>query len=307
MLGYLCGYFRHYYPMEFATAYLNNAQNDEDVSTGMDVMRLYGIQQSNPKWGVSRGDFFFDKQNKVIYKGLSSVKYIGSSISDVLYNLSKEKHYTSFMDLLFDITAKTAVDSRQIDILIKIDFFSQFGNQRELFKMVDLFNLFKKGEAKQIKKELVDGTALEGSVKKYSVGTTKSGGVAKSYTLLDVRAILLDLERVVKEAHMDDLSDLVKVRNFYDAMGYIGYTSNKESDRRKLYVTDIYPLVRRADGIQFGYSVCTKSIGSGVEARFTVVNRVYDSDPINKGDIIYCKRFSRQGEYFRLEAYEQVI
>jgi len=81
------------------------------------------------------------------------------------------------MDLLKDLDEKTSINSRQLDILIKLDFFSDFGNQRELLRMVDLFfNIFKRGQAKQIKKTEVDGTPLEEIVKRYAVGVTKSGG-----------------------------------------------------------------------------------------------------------------------------------
>lgn len=90
-------------------------------------------------------------------------------------------------------------------------------------------------------------------------------------------------------------------------MGYIGYVSSKDGDRRKLYVTDVRPLHRKKDGKQFGYSVFTKSIGSGKESRFTVYNRVFDRDPINEGDIIYCRGFERDGQYFTLTSYSKVI
>jgi hypothetical protein len=89
-------------------------------------------------------------------------------------------------------------------------------------------------------------------------------------------------------------------------MGYVGYVSGKDEDRRKLYVLEVYPLVRKSDNKQFGYSVVTKSIGSGKESRFTVVNKVYDEDPIKKGDIIFCKAYEKQGQYFRLTGYSKV-
>ena len=44
---------------------------------------------------------------------------------------------------------------------------------------------------------------------------------------------------------MDDLSIVVKVRNFAEVMGYVGYVSGREEDRKKLYVSDVYELVRR--------------------------------------------------------------
>ena len=105
---------------------------------------------------------------------------------------------------------------------------------------------------------------------------------------------------------LDDLSDVIKVRNFTDAMGYVGYVSGKEHDRRKLYVTDIYPLVRKKDNKQFGYSVLTKSIGSGVESRFTLLNRFYNEKPLKKDDIIYLKGWERDGAYFRMLSYEKL-
>lgn len=191
--------------------------------------------------------------------------------------------------------------------MIKIDFFSDFGNQRELLRITDLYyETFKRGQAKKISKDKVDGTPLEAIVSKYAVGVTKSGGVAKSYTLLDIDSILNEAEDAVMALHMDDLSDLLKVRNFADVMGYVGYVSGKEEDRRKLYILDVYPLVRRKDNKQFGYSVITKSIGSGKEGRFTVVNKLYDETPISKGDIVYCKSFERNGQYFRLTGYDKV-
>ena len=168
------------------------------------------------------------------------------------------------------------------------------------------YDTFKKGQAKKINKDKVDGTPLEPIVSKYSVGVTKSGGVAKSYTLLDVKSIMSEVEDAIKDIHMDDLSDLLKVRNFVDVMGYVGYVSGKEEDRRKLYVLDVYTLVRKKDNKQFGYSVVTKSIGSGVESRFTVVNKVYDQDPIKKGDIIFCKSFEKNGQYYRLTGYSKI-
>ena len=210
------------------------------------------------------------------------------------------------MELLADMEEHTSLDSRQLDLLIKIDFFKEFGNQRELFRIVEMFNMFKKGQAKQIKKTLVDGTPLEPIVKKYAVGVTRSGGEAKSYTLLDVMSILRGAEEAVKSLHMEDLNDITKVRNFYDVMGYIGYTSDKPEDRKKLYITGIKPLHRKRDDKLFGYSLFTKSIGSGKESRFTVFCKVFDKEPVQKGDIIYCKAWERDGAYFRMLDYEKV-
>lgn len=307
LLGYLCAYYRYYHPIEFITSFLNNAANEDDIRNGTAYANKVGIKITMPKWGLSKSEYFFDREKNIIAKGLTSIKYMSSGIAEELYRLAHEHTYTRFVDVLEDLDKKTSINSRQLDILIKLDFFSDFGNQRELIRISEMFfDTFKKGCAKKISKDKVDGTPLEPIVTKYSVGVTKAGGVAKSYTLLDVKSILNEVEDAIKAIHMDDLNDLIKVRNFVDVMGYVGYVSGKEEDRRKLYVLDVYTLVRKSDGKQFGYSVVTKSIGSGVESRFTVVNSVYNQDPIKKGDIIYCKSYERQGQYYRLTGYSKV-
>lgn len=307
LLGYLCAYYRYYHPIEFITSFLNNAANEDDIRNGTAYANKVGIKITMPKWGLSKSEYFFDSEKNIIAKGLTSIKFMSSGIAEELYKLAHERTYTKFVDILADLDSKTSINTRQLDILIKLDFFSDFGNQRELIRISEMFyDTFKKGQAKKINKDKVDGTPLEPIVSKYSVGVTKSGGVAKSYTLLDVKSIMSEVEDAIKDIHMDDLSDLLKVRNFVDVMGYVGYVSGKEEDRRKLYVLDVFPLVRKKDNKQFGYSIITKSIGSGVESRFTVVNKVYDQDPIKKGDIIYCKSFEKNGQYYRLTGYSKI-
>ncbi len=308
LLGYLCAYYRYYHPLEFLTSFLNNAANDDDIRNGTAYAEKIGIKITMPKWGFSKGEYFFNTDKRVIAKGLSSVKYMGSSVAEELYKLANAKRYNRFVDVLYAINKESSLNSRQLDILTKLDFFSMFGNQRELLRITNMFyETFRAGDAKQIKKSLVDGTPLEEIVKKYAVGVTKSGGVAKSYTLLDVASILQEAEDAIKAAGMEDLGDLIKVRNFYDIMGYVGYVSGKEEDRRKLYITDLKPLCRKSDNKQFGYSIFTKSIGSGKESRFTVFNRVYEAEPVKSGDIIYCKGYTKENGYFTLTAYQRLI
>ena len=236
LLGYLCAYYRYYHPLEFITSFLNNAANEDDIRNGTAYAHKIGIQVTMPKWGLSKSEYFFDSEKKVIAKGLSSIKYMSSGLAEEMFEMAHRKKYRSFMDLLCDLNTNSSLKTNQLDILIKIDFFSEFGNQRELLKITELFyDMFKKGQAKQIKKERVDGTPLESIVKKYAVGVTKSGGIAKSYTLLDVMSIMHEAEDAVKELHMDDLSIVVKVRNFAEVMGYVGYVSGREEDRKKLY------------------------------------------------------------------------
>ena len=305
LLGYLCAYFRYYHPVEFITAFLNDAANDEDIRNGTALAKQRGITIVPPKFGISRSDYFFTKEKRVIAKGLSSVKYMGKAVVDELYALSK-RQYATFTDLLWTLSHHSSLDARQLDILIKIDFFSDFGNQRELFQIVSLFDLFKKGEAEQLKKERAAALGIEDIVAKYANGTTKSGKESKSYTLLFPMTILRECEQRILSLGMEDLGVLMKSRNFKDIMGYAGYISGKEEDRNKLYIKEVYPVRRKKDNVIFGYSLVTQSIGSGKESRMTVFKKAYDADPVKPDDILVCKSWERDGKYFRMLRYDHL-
>lgn len=307
-IGYICGYLRYYYPLEFLTSALNIFVDDTDKTA--DIIKYaskVGIQVTMPKWGISKDRYVFNKEKNIIAKGLDSIKYMSKGLAKELYELAHSKQYEYFIDVLDDVCWKTKTDTRQLDILIKLDFFSDFGNQKELLRITDIyFNVFNKGQAKKILKSKVEGTVFDGVISKYSDGTTKSGGVSKSYTLFDIKSAMHEVEEMIKSLMLDDLSDIVKVRSFADVMGYVGYVSGKEEDRKKLYVTNIFPVCRKKDGKQFGYSILTKSIGSGKESRFTVFNNVFDKEPIKKDDIIVCRSYERNGQYFTLTSYSKL-
>ena len=54
-------------------------------------------------------------------------------------------------------------------------------------------------------------------------------------------------------------------------------------------------------------NLLTASLRSGKESRFTLFNREFKKEPVKVGDIIYCKGYQRDGEYFKLTAYDKVL
>lgn len=306
-IGYICGYLRYYYPLEFLTASLNIFEDNMDKTVEITkYASKRGIRVTSPKWGVSRQQYSFDRDTNTIAKGLSSVKFLNANVAEELFFIAKKFDGSSFIDLLTDLSNNSSINSRQLDILIKLDFFSDFGNQRELLNIVEIFNKFKQGKAKQIKKENVDGTEIGEIVAKNSDGKTKDGKEAKVYKLLDVHAIMVECEEQIKSAELDDLSIIDKMRNFEEYMGYAGYVSGQDVDDNKLFIRNIYPLKRKRDGKLFGYNVLTRSVGNGKESSMTVHKYRYDSQPFKKGDIIACTKWNRRGKYFELEGYRRM-
>lgn len=308
LVGYLCAYYRYYHTIEFITAFLNNAANDEDIINGTKLAESYGIKMIPPKFGFSGRYYTYNKKANTIAKGLSSVKYIGLKLADEIYNMSNNVPYDSFVDVLLALEHHTSIDSRQLEILIHIDFFDQFGNQRELMNILFYWNLFKHGDAKQIRKQIIAGSYIDEIVRRHSNGKNKDGSESASYKIANCMAIIRECEQKVKSLGVKDIGILAKIRYYKEAYGYNGYVSGRAEDRPILYVKDVFPVKRKRDGKQFGYVVTTQSIGSGIETRWTVFNSDYKLDPINKDDLIKCLGWSRdRGKYFTLYKYKKII
>lgn len=184
MIGYLCAYLRFYHPHAFIVAYLNHAKTDEDIKARTELAHAYGIQVIPPRFGKSKDKYVYNADSKTIGKGVASVKYLNDDIANSLYRLSQENQYTSFVDVLSDMQEQTSIDTRQLDILIKLDYFSDFGNQTELQRIVSVMNTFKYGDAKTIRKDKVNGKFYEPLVEQYASGVNKNGSPSVSYTFI---------------------------------------------------------------------------------------------------------------------------
>lgn len=302
MIGYLCAYLRYYYPLEFVCAYLNNASNDDDIAQGTDLAKIKKIKILPIKFGKSRAKYFMDKQNNVIYKGIGSVKFLNNDVAEELYKLSKNK-YETFIDLLIDIKNKTSLNSRQLDILIKLDFFADFGNSKELLNIVEMAEQFKFGEIKTMKKEKLEGSYALDIVKKYATDTGKTGKLLKNYTILDCKSILRECEEYIKSLNIEDIDLRNKIINQQEYLGYISATEKPE-DRPILFIKKVQPLKRKKDGKQFGYGILTQSIGSGIISYFTIINKTFkECGELKKNDIIQCLDYDVRNGYYTLKKY----
>ena len=284
--------------------YDSRGEKDKILEAKAEAKRYFGIKFPPMRYGQDNRSIVANSDQNQIMDSMSTIKGFSASISKRMWESSKHKH-DGFMDLLIDLDRRGI--KAKIEPLIKIDYFQEFGNQRELLSMYEIFNFFKQGTAKEIKREVVDGTTLEEPIRRHSTWIKKDGTDAKSYTLNDLPAILKEVEGQILASNMSDIDDVTKVMNYSEIMGGNGYISGKEEDRPKLFIKEVYPLKRKSDGKQFGYSILTQSIGSGIESRFTVFNTTYNHDPIKKGDIIYVISWDREkGKYFTLESYRHI-
>lgn len=307
MLGYMCAYLRCYYPYEFITAYLNHADGDEDVRAGTALASKYEIKITPPKFGASKDQYMFDKEDHVIAKGVSSVKFLNKAVANELYEVAKAGRPETFMDLLKAISQETSLNARQREILIKLDFFSHYGNAKELLKIVDFFMYFKQGTAKSVSKAKVAGTQMDSILAQYATDKNAKGEELKSFTIIDMHGLLRQCESLVREMKISDFSFGEKIGFQKEFLGYVDLTTGLGSDRRKLLISEVRALKSKATGKPWAYAIRTRSIGSGKESDLTIKAYRYDMIPVKDGDVVYA-RDVRQDErgYWHLMRYDKI-
>lgn len=199
--GYVSGYLRTYYPLEFLTVALNINRDKEEKTRALTVYtKKVNIEIRLPRFRYSKAGYFCDKDAGYIYKGIGSIKYMNDQSSDELYSL-RDNNYPTFVDLLYDIEEKTTLNSRQLDILIKIDFFEEFGDINKLLYIRDMFDrLYDKHQIRKDKAE--EFNIPESLLRKYSKVETET-----KVTEIDVERFIID-HRITK----DDLVDCIKYK-----------------------------------------------------------------------------------------------
>lgn len=150
--GYACGWLRYHYPLQFLTCSLNiNKDNAEKTQALTQYAASQGIPILSPKFRRSLGEYSFDLGERAIYKGIASVTYMSDKVSEELYNL-RDKQYEDFIDVLEDIFANTSADTRQLKILICLNYFSEFGEINDLLDIESKWEEWCKKGKKTIKR-----------------------------------------------------------------------------------------------------------------------------------------------------------
>lgn len=139
--GYVAGWLRYYYPLEFLTVALNiNMDKEEKTDALTSYAKNRGIKIHSPQFRKSKSNYAYDKELNTIYKGLASIKHLNSQCGDFFWSV-RDKEYDGFFELLNDMK-QAKIDSRQLDILIRLDFFKEFGNPNQLLEYVEIFNTY---------------------------------------------------------------------------------------------------------------------------------------------------------------------
>lgn len=285
MLGYLFAYMKHYHPAEFITAFLNYADNEDDIINGTKLALTRNFRIEEPVFRHGQSEYTYDNKNNIIYKGMGSIKYLNNKVADQLYRL-RNKTYKNFFYVLDDIRC-TSINSRQLDILIKLNFFREFGNAKLILNYVNMWNKFKTSGGNYIqslKKDFTTSSVLKNIVEHHATETNTR------YQITDMFGIFDDISDVLQSLNIKDFSIKEKIATQKEYLGYISLKTDKKEDIHKLYIVDMIPLkVKKGNraGQIWARILKTHSIGRGKNGEMMILENDYQKQyQFQKEDVI---------------------
>lgn len=289
-------YLKANYPLEYYKVVLDKYRNDLDRTTKLiSELPYFNIKLSPIKFRHSGANYTIDKPTNTIYKGVASIKHLNHEVAEQLYEL-RNNTYNNFYELMLDIKNKVNIRSNQLDILIKLDYFEEFGKAKKLLDYVLYFNSLY--DTKVVSKNKFDDTTND-IIAKYSRQTEKQ------FRDLDNEKILLDIwNRIPNE----DLSILEKIDAQKEYLGYVDY-ANPELDKRYVLVMNLDTRFSPRFNAYCLNNGKTEQIKVYKEPRGRRMNNVtyYSDIPFKEGDILFCKKFNLKPQSRKTEnGWEQI-
>ena len=259
MIGYTCAYMRYYYPKQFIAAYLNNANNEEDIVNGTNLAQSKGIEILPAKFGHSKDIYLPDEKENKIYKGVASIKFLNSDVANALYDM-REQNFDSFIDVIKAFPG----NSRQLDILIKLSYFEEFGSIGTLLREVEMYNAY--GSKKLLKKDKCNLPSE--LLSKYCTETEKQWRVQ-------------DQDGFIRElCGMIPKNCSVPIQSIFQwQQEYLGYISYKDETKKNVgYVLNV--------NTKYSPKITVYAIDTGTTEVYKMPKKMYEKNPFNKGCLL---------------------
>lgn len=271
-------FLKSHYPLEYYTVALSIYSDDSDRTNRLiKELNYFDIKLLPPKFRYSRAEYFMDKETNSIYKGMASIKYMNAQVSEELYEL-KDNQYNNFMNLLIDIYDKTCINSRQLNILIAIDFFEEFGKSQKLFDILKLYENIMSKKIKSKKGEVsfnkVDLPYPQEIIEKYATEKSKEDKY-KQYKVENALGLCYELMNDIPNMEM---SSIDKIRINLDAMGECNYYF-EDYNPTTCVVVDVITKFKTKKAWLF-------SIASGHIAEVNIGEGYYNLQPFKALDVI---------------------
>lgn len=309
IIAYMTAKQKAYYPAEFFAGLFNSYigessfVKDDASDIAADMMRhdvrikKLSFRDDHRTCSVENG--------KIVY-AIPLIRDSNAQTAQILYDFSRSNE-KFFWRLCRDMM-REGLGKSKLEVLIKLDFFDEFANSKKLLRILDFLDFFKNGERASVKKSQVESSEfLYNIVDRYSTSKNVKGAELKTFKIQNCDAILDELETYITGLPLEDFDFKTKIATQREYLGFVCITTANDADRSKLMVKGVFPLHRKKDDALFGYSIVSQSMGSGKESCMTVFKRRFEANPIKEGDLIRCKKWQRDGQYFQMLDYEHLF
>ena len=252
-------YLKANYPLEYYTVCLNNYSDDENKTKKLtEELSTFDIKILPIKFRHSKDTYSPDKENNAIYKGIASVKFLNAEVAQQMYEM-REQEFPTFIDFL----KVNPCNSRQTEILIKLDFFSEFGKSQKLLDEYAIYTTYY--SKKQFKKEKI--TLDDETMSKFATSTDKM------YKITDSEGLIKELCN-----RLEDKSIPIKERLTAEAeyLGYIDYINPKATNYG--YVLDI--------DTKYSPRIKIYRLDTGETVTYKLAKKDYNNNPISNHDLL---------------------
>jgi DNA polymerase III subunit alpha len=279
MIGYTCAYMRYYYPKQFIAAYLNNANNEDDIVNGTNLAQSKGIEIFPAKFRHSKDTYLPDEKENRIYKGVASIKFLNNDVANKLYDM-RDQTFDSFIDVIKAFPG----NSRALDILIKLSYFEEFGKIGTLLRIVDLYNLY--GGKKLLKKDKCD--LPPELLSKYCTEAEKQ------WRIQDQDGLIKELCSMVPDVDVPLQSQIEWSKE------YLGYISVVMPEKKDIgYVIDI--------NTKYSPKLTVYQLWDGQTNTYKIQKRMFEKQPFSSGAFLQFRseqrnksRKNERGEWEKL-------
>lgn len=273
-------YLKANYPLEYFTVVLSMYSDDmERTANLINELPYFGIKLESIKFGKSSSDYAMDVENNTIYKGIASIKYCNTQIADELLELSKNK-YESFIELLVAIKCRTSLNSRQLSILTGLNFFKEFGENKYLMNIIEVYDKF--SSCKQIKKDKLEELGLtEFLMKKYSEKET-----AALYKDIDNFGLISELVKKIENKPMGIIEHVKFEKEYLEYVTYTNPTANEE-----YYI--IVDFIQNKDVSKPRFIARNIKTGEEIHSRIKQ-GKIFKEYPFGLYSVLKIKEFSKE-------------
>lgn len=265
LTAYITMFLKVYHTVEFFCACINSYDGDiENIVKTIKEAKRMGVAVQYDNWDKIEGKTTC--KNGIVYLGINTIKGCGESVSVALKDAGA-RSYNNFFDVLTDFNNSSDINNGQIETLIRLNLFNQFGQTLRLLKIYDIFNLY---HGKKIIKKDKLTLPLE-LVQKYTISET-----AKQFRFDEdsMNSMLRELIKMIPDSSIPIRTQL-EVQQEY--LGYISYINPKFKNTGFVLSVDT----------KYSPKISIYHLDTGETITYKLQKSLYQKNPFDQGAIIY--------------------